>query len=177
MQQDATYPGQPRDEVTQQVIYKHFISIAPILLALILVVIAILAIFTIYSTNHFYFEQYLSQPIIGVIGFLMIGFIIFLTLATIWIWRRNRIIITNHHIVDIDQIGLFGRSVSTLRLEEIQDISAKVNGPLQNIMGYGTIIIQTAGERENFVFDFVPNPYDLERDILEARKNKHHSKK
>ena len=44
------------------------------------------------------------------------------------------------------------------------------------MLKYGTIIIQTAGERENFVFDFVPNPYELEQYILEARKS-HHSKK
>jgi hypothetical protein len=78
-------------------------------------------------------------------------------------------VITNKHVVDVDQIGLFNREVSTLRLEEIQDVSAKVNGPLQTMLGYGTLIIQTAGERENFVFDYVPEPYKLENYIIELR--------
>lgn len=172
MKHETTYPGQPRDEITRRVIYKHPMAVTPILLALVLVVMALLGLLIFYNNNPYFLEQHLSSPIISLIGFLILSLVILLVLGTIWIWRRNRIIVTNHHIVDIDQIGLFNRTVSTLRLEEIQDISAKINGPLQNILQYGTIIIQTAGERENFVFDFVPDPYDLERYILEARKNK-----
>ena len=172
MNNEKTYPGQPRDEITNRVVYKHFMAIFPILFAFVLVAMAIIALFIYYNANQYLFEQYLSHVVITLIGFILIAAVVLLVLASIWIWRRNRIIITNHHIVDIDQIGLFNQTVSTLRLEEIQDISAKINGPLQNILRYGTIIIQTAGERENFVFDFVPEPYELEQYILESRKNK-----
>lgn len=171
--EESKYPGQPRDEITQRVIYKHVMAVAPILFALMLVIVIILGVFVFYNGNTNYFDQFLGQAIVSLIGFLILAFIILLMLGTVWIWRRNKVIITDHHIVDIDQIGLFNRTVSTLRLDEIQDISAKINGPLQNMLKYGTIIIQTAGERENFVFDFVPNPYELERYILEARKGHH----
>ena len=174
--EESKYPGQPRDEITQRVIYKHFISTLPVIFAMVLVILVVLALVIFYNGNQYYFDKFLSQAVISLIGFLLLGFNILLVLGTIWIWRRNKIIVTDHHIVDIDQIGLFNRTVSTLRLEEIQDISAKINGPLQNVFGYGTIIIQTAGERENFVFDFVPNPYELERYILEARKISHKDK-
>lgn len=173
---DTTYPGQPRDEITKRVIFKHYMSIMPIIFAQALVIMLMVGIIIFYNSNQAFFEQFINQTIISLIGFFILGFIILLVLGTIWIWRRNKIIITDHHIVEIDQIGLFNRTVSTLRLEEIQDISAKLNGPIQNMLGYGTIIIQTAGERENFIFDFVPNPYELERDILEARKFQHKAK-
>lgn len=174
--EDSKYPGQPRDEITQRVIYKHFMSIIPIIFAMVLVIFVIVGVVIFYNGNQYYFDQFMSQTIVSLIGFLLLGFNILLVLGTIWIWRRNKIIVTDHHIVDIDQIGLFNRTVSTLRLDEIQDISAKINGPMQNIFKYGTIIIQTAGERENFVFDFVPYPYELERYILESRKRHHKSK-
>lgn len=167
----SRYPGQPRDEITKITIYKHFMSITPVLFGMLLVALILIAAVVYLNNNTYIFEQYVGGGIVGLVGFLSLLFILLLILATIWIWRRNKIIITTNHIVDIDQIGLFNRTISTLHLDEIQDISAKVSGPLQTILKYGTIIVQTAGERENFVFDFVPRPYELENYILDCRKS------
>lgn len=107
---------------------------------------------------------------VSIIGFIILLIIFILIASTLWIWKRNRVIITNNHIVDVEQLGLFNKIVSTLRLDEIQDVSASISGPLQMYFKFGTVIIQTAGERENFVFDYVPNPYEIEQYILELRK-------
>jgi membrane protein YdbS with pleckstrin-like domain len=146
-------------------------AIAPILIAMVLVLIAALVGVIFYNQNSSQLSQYIPQWTISLIGFGLLAFIFFLVLGTIWIWRRNKVIITNQHIVDVDQIGLFNQTVSTLRLEEIQDISASIKGPMQTLFRYGTIIVQTAGERPNFVFDYVPNPYEIEHYILEIRKD------
>lgn len=177
MQEKVRYPGQPSDEATRRVVYKHFMSISPVLFALLLVIMAVIGAMVGYSNNQDQFDQVIGGGIVAFIGLLLLVFIGLLALGTIWIWRRNKIIITTNHIVDIDQVGLFNRTISTLHLDEIQDISAKINGPLQTVLKFGTIIIQTAGERENFVFDFVPNPYELENYILDVRKGNHKTKK
>lgn len=166
----STYPGQPSDEITQMVVHKHIMSISPVLFGMFLVFLAVLGLVVFYNNNQYVFEQFATGGLIGLAVFLMLCFIFLLVLGTIWIWRRNKIIITTNHIVDIDQIGFFNKTVSTLHLDEIQDVSAKISGPVQTFMKYGTIIIQTAGERENFVFDYVPNPLELENFILDARK-------
>lgn len=168
---DLGYPGQPTTEITQRVVYKHIMAIAPILVAMVLVLIAALVGIIYYSQNTEALSKNIPEWAVSLIGFGLLAFIFFLVIGTIWIWRRNKVVITNKHIVDIDQIGLFNRTVSTLRLEEIQDISASLRGPIQTAFQYGTIIVQTAGERENFVFDYVPNPYELEHYILEVRKH------
>lgn len=164
------YPGQPSDEITQRVIFKHFISVAPIMLGMSLVLAGAIAAevyLSLYSnTSDFVVPSY----IVSIVGFLILVMIFVLIVGTIWIWKRNRVIITNNHIVDVEQLGLFNRVVSTLRLDEIQDVSASVSGPTQMFFKFGTVIIQTAGERENFVFDYVPNPYELEQYILDLRK-------
>lgn len=103
----ALYPGQPQDEITQRVVYKHIMSIAPILIAMILVLLAALAGIIAYNANSTQLEETIPQWAISFIGFGLLVFIFFLVIGTIWIWRRNKIIITNQHIVDIDQIGLF----------------------------------------------------------------------
>lgn len=167
----AFYPGQPRDEITQRVVYKHIIFILPFVFAII--VLGIVSIVGVYflGINAEKVAKYVPSALISLAGFLSMVVLVFLFLGVIWIWRRNQIIVTDQHVVDIDQIGLFNRVVSTLRLEEIQDISASVKGPMQTIFQYGSIIVQTAGERENFVFDYVPHPYELEHFILEIRKH------
>ena len=167
---DLGYPGQPSTEITQRVVYKHIMAIAPILIAMVLVLLAALGGIIYYNQNSVSLSANIPQWAVSLIGFGLLAFIFFLVIGTFWIWRRNKVVVTNQHIVDIDQIGLFNHTVSTLRLEEIQDISASVKGPVQTFFQYGTLIIQTAGERENFVFDYVPNPYELEHYILEVRK-------
>ena len=164
------FPGQPRDEITQRVVYKHIMAIAPVLFGMILLAIFLVAAIIYIDFNQQLVKSYVSLEIINIVGFGFVSIIFLLTFATFWIWRRNKIVFTNQHIVDVDQIGLFNRNVSTLRLEEIQDVSARINGPLETFMNYGTLIIQTAGERENFVFDYVPNPNELERYVIDLRR-------
>lgn len=74
-------------------------------------------------------------------------------------------IITNERIVNIEQNGFFKREISELHLHQIQDVSAKVNGFLPTIMHYGDVFIQTAAERENFVFA------NLSQIHIECQKN------
>jgi hypothetical protein len=166
---NSTYPNQDSGEITQRVVYKHIAAIALVLLGM-----AFLALFAIVcviylNINKQQIENVIPAIFVNIIGFILIALIVSLTVATIWIWRRNKVIITNRHIVDIDQIGLFNLDISTLRLEEIQDISARVNGVFQTALNYGTVIIQTAGERENFVLDYVPKPHELEDYIIDLR--------
>jgi hypothetical protein len=170
---NVMYPGQPSDEITQRVVYKHIISILPFLFSIF--VMGIVGIIGAYylDNNTAQVVKYVPESLVSLGGFLYIIILIFLFVAVLWIWRRNKIVITNQHIVDIDQVGIFNRKVSTLRLGEIQDLSADVHGPTQTIFQYGTIMIQTAGERENFTFDYVPHPYELEHYILETRQNFH----
>ncbi len=168
--QSRHYPGQPRAEITQRVVSKHIMSIVPFLAAIFLLAIAgVIGVYYlgIYQTS---ISDVTTLAIINVGGFLFMLLLIFLFFSILWIWRRNKLVITNEHIVDIDQTGLFNRRVSALRLEEIQDISAKILGPSQTIFQYGTLTIQTAGERKNFMMDYIYDPFELEHYILETRK-------
>lgn len=67
-------------------------------------------------------------------------------------------IITDKRVIDIEQIGLFARDISSFRLEKIQDITVEVHGILATTLGYGTIHIQTAGEVRELSLNFVPRP-------------------
>lgn len=177
MQQDVakcTYPGQPAEEITQRVFYKSFVMVMPIILACVLIGIAALAGMA-YGAAHpeLVIDDKLpvfSGSVISLIAFLVLVFDGLLAFGAVWIWRNNRILVTNEHIVDIDQNTLFHRSVSTLTLSRIQDVHAEVDGPAQTLLQYGTIIVQTAGEKQNFSFDYMPDPYEAEQYVLKVHK-------
>lgn len=92
-------------------------------------------------------------------------FLIFLTQFTDYYLDID--IVTNDRIIDIEQTSLFGRAVSELDLTRVQDVHSEIKGIIPTMFGYGTVVVQTAGEDKNFVFKQVPNPHAVRQRILE----------
>ncbi len=76
-------------------------------------------------------------------------------------------IVTNIRVVDIDQVGLFSHVVSELHIDKLEDITSETNGVFGTLFNYGNVYIQTAGARERFEFDNVPNPAAIEKLVLD----------
>ncbi|MDD4901414.1 MAG: PH domain-containing protein [Patescibacteria group bacterium] len=74
-------------------------------------------------------------------------------------------LITNERIIDVRQEGFFSRTVSELKLFQIQDVTSELQGFFQFIFKYGDVHVQTAAEVGRFVFSQVPNPEKV-RDII-----------
>jgi hypothetical protein len=82
-------------------------------------------------------------------------------------WYFNIYIVTNKRIVDMDFFGLFYRKVSEALLANVEDVSISKGGILQNFFDFGNLMFQTAGARENFLFESVPDPESVQKRILE----------
>lgn len=80
------------------------------------------------------------------------------------------LVITNLHIIDIEQIGLWNREISTLNLEKIQDVSSKTEGLIASLLDYGDVEIQTAGSITNFIVTRVEYP-DVIRQVINEQVN------
>jgi uncharacterized membrane protein YdbT with pleckstrin-like domain len=76
-------------------------------------------------------------------------------------------IVTTRRIINIEQSGLFHRTMSELRLYRIQDVTAAVNGFWATIFNYGEVEIQTAGEKQRFLFEQVSDPNNISKVIIE----------
>lgn len=76
-------------------------------------------------------------------------------------------ILTDKRILDIEQGGLFSRTVSELRLYRTQDVTAEVKGILHTLLDYGDVYVQTAGEQERFHVRNIPHPNNVAKLILE----------
>jgi len=81
-------------------------------------------------------------------------------------------IITDLRIVNIEQKGLFHRSVSELELSRIQDITTEVVGIIPTFLNYGDVFVQTAAETERFLFRQVPDPYTIKDQIMHLQKKR-----
>lgn len=79
----------------------------------------------------------------------------------LWVFRRNEILITNLHVIEVKQTGLFGKEVSQLNMARIQDVTGRRKGFWSTVLNYGDVIIQTAGGADEFHFYYVPNPHEV----------------
>lgn len=114
------------------------------------------------------------------IAFLGVGIIeaIFLYISHVVYWG-NRWIVTTDSITQISQISLFSKQSSQLSMSDLEDITSEQNGVLPQLLGYGLIWVETAGERDKFRFPFCPNPNEVASTILKAREaydNAHHER-
>lgn len=84
-------------------------------------------------------------------------------------WYFDVYIITNHRVVDIDFNNLLDKKYSEADLGRIQDVTSRVSGVSQTLFNYGTVLIQTAAEQNEIIFEKVPNPEKIVKILQELR--------
>lgn len=104
----------------------------------------------------------LLSPIPGRFQFMVIVLWYMLTLGylleSFLTWYFNVYIITDERVVDVDFYSLIYKEVSSAKIENIEDLTYKMGGAVQSIFNFGTVYIQTAGEKREFDFEHVPRP-------------------
>lgn len=85
-------------------------------------------------------------------------------------------IITNDRVVDIEQMGLFSRTISELDLFRIQDVTVEIHGLFSTLFHYGNITVKTASSGSHFVFHHIHNPNEIRQALIRLAEEdrKHH---
>ena len=128
------FDGQREGEEVQFVFRRHFLTAKSGVIFLILMIMIGVGLTLLWPNNMMIFETFLALILVGVLGFLY----------SYILWYFSIYIVTNQRIRQISQRGLFKKSVVDLGLDKIQSISYGVSGIRAGLMGYGTIVIQTA---------------------------------
>ena len=128
------FDGQREGEEVQFVFRRHFLTAKSGVIFLILMIMIGVGLTLLWPNNMMIFETFLALILVGILGFLY----------SYMLWYFSIYIVTNQRIRQISQRGLFKKSVVDLGLDKIQSISYGVNGIRAGLMGYGTIVIQTA---------------------------------
>lgn len=128
------FDGQREGEEVQFVFRRHFLTAKSGVIFLILMIMIGVGLTLLWPNNMMIFETFLALILVGILGFLY----------SYMLWYFSIYIVTNQRIRQISQRGLFKKSVVDLGLDKIQSISYGVSGIRAGLMGYGTIVIQTA---------------------------------
>lgn len=159
---------QKNDEQIEILLRRHWISYLPMSLTLIMVNIIT---FVIYYMISVYYGSVLD----GDVGRAIVYLVLSVLLLSGWLQFYNQFIdyyldlwvITNSRIVNVEQAGLFGRTISELDLYKVQDVTSEVKGFWRSMFQYGFVYVQTAGETERFVFENIPNAHEVRKQILD----------
>lgn len=84
-------------------------------------------------------------------------------------WFFNLTIITDERMIDVDFINLTTKKISDADLDKIQDVSFSNAGVFGTIFNYGDVLVQTAAEVAEFVFERVPNPAQVAKVLQHLR--------
>jgi uncharacterized membrane protein YdbT with pleckstrin-like domain len=155
-------------EKIEFVLRRHpIVFLGPIFVFLVLAGVPFAGKAVFFSDKPFVFSEPLSWAgiVLLVTAYYLGIWVFFLSQFTDYYLDIN--IVTNDRIIDINQKGLFGRSVAELDLTRVQDVHSEIKGIIPTILGYGTVIVQTAANEENFHFEQVPNPNYIRQRILE----------
>lgn len=149
---------------------KHWVNIIPVLLACAILAIIVLAL----PSAWLYLPDLRALLSGGALSVLMVAgmsFIILIALLSYWIYLQNRLVLTSMYVTQVNQVGLFNRTISRISLDKLQEVTARQHGPVAQMLGFGDIVIETAGEQENFVFTQVPHPQQLAHQIMQAHES------
>lgn len=78
-------------------------------------------------------------------------------------------VVTNKRIVESELIKLFNRKLSTLELQDIEDITIQNAGFFSNYFGYGTLAVQTAGTKTEFQAEKIAKPEFVQQTMFDAK--------
>lgn len=170
------FTGQKQGETILLLLHRHWFDILKQMLVVFFMIIALLAsLITLPS----YFPIITEIPNYNRIFFFFestFAMLIWMVFFIIWIdYYLDVWIITNSRVVNIEQKGLFSRQISELELENIQDITTEVKGMIPTFLNYGQVFIQTAAEKERFIFRNIPDPYHT-KDVLMALQERQEKK-
>ena len=166
-----------RGEYIIMEVRRHPIGLLSIWALMILLVVVTLAIIPLYgmnresvasifsiAVNDLPSEVSLTMPILALAGLFVLG-----GLIAVYVYNGNLFYLTNESIIQFIQNSIFSTKEQQINLVNVDDVSYKQQGILQQVLHYGTVRISTEGDERNpYVFYFVANPQVVTRTINDA---------
>jgi len=156
------------NEEVIKIVRKHWLPMVFSLVVSIFVAIAPIVFFVL--LKKIIFSNITLQNLYVLVFFYLI-YLIFVWISIFISWINYYLdiwVLTNKKIVDIEQIGLFSRKVSSIRLDRIQDVKIEVLGLINTFLKIGNIRVQTAAQGEDFIIKTASNPEQIKQSIMKA---------
>lgn len=110
------------------------------------------------------------RPIAIGVGFLLtVGGLVGTAIGA-YLYQANVVLITSEKIAQLLYTSLFNRKISQLSIGDVQDVSVQQKGIFARLFNYGTLVVETAGEQNNYIFTYTPQPYETGKAIVGAHE-------
>lgn len=97
--------------------------------------------------------------------------LIWMKLASVWTdYYLDMWMITNKRVIDVEQKGFFHREISTMRMEQVQDVTIEIKGVIGTLFDFGDIHVQSAGESREFTIHGIPAPRRAKEVVLKQHE-------
>jgi hypothetical protein len=150
------------------VLRRHpFVLVKGAIIFIILGAIPVGVVFLLQSVNPNVLSGPISFPLLAVSGSIYYLAIWLFFFTAVLDYYLDLWIVTNDRILSVDQGGLFARTISEVDLWRVQDVTSEVKGVAPTMFSYGSVFIQTAAEKERFIFQQVPDPNGIRQKIIE----------
>lgn len=171
-------PGQQADEKLVLLVRRHWLVLVPVALTMLLLAVAPALAYVAFreSLSGFFAHPALGAAIVLLACAYYLGIWMFACFDLVD-YYLDVWIVTTERIINIEQHGLFNRTVSELHLGNIQDVTSEVKGILKTLLTFGDVLIQTSAEKTRFHFKDIPRPDQVKETILrlvQEDKNRPH---
>lgn len=106
------------------------------------------------------------RSVLVVLGFFLSILSLIGTLIGAYLYTSDVVLVTSEKIAQRLHESLFNLKISQLSIGDIQDVTVTKKGIFASIFDYGTLVIETAGEQQNYTFTYTPKPYEASRAIV-----------
>jgi len=155
-------------ETIQRVIHRSLFDLLPTIIITAILVLAGGGL--AYVTGRFPQDLPFPPVITLALILLLFGLAGVIFLVGLFVYRRNVLVFTNVHLVQVEQLALFQRRVSQLSFVRVEDVTGRREGFLETVFNYGDVQVQSAGEQEKFIFKNAPRPEALADEALQIHE-------
>lgn len=156
---------------------RHPIGLLSIWVSMLLLVVATLAIIPFYAANRSGIasalaisvsrlpsESVVTLPLLALAALFLLG-----GLVAVYVYNANLFYLTNESIIQYVQSSIFSTKEQQINLVNVDDVSYRQQGIMQQVFNYGTVRVTTEGDEQNpYIFYFVAKPQLVTRTINDA---------
>lgn len=114
------------------------------------------------------------QGLMALVGLVLVTLAVIVTAISAYLYQSNVMLVTSEKLAQVLNPSLFNTKISQLSIGDVQDVTVTQVGFIPKMLNYGTIVIETAGEQQNYAFTFTPDPYQQSKAIVGAHERNLH---
>ncbi|MBQ8992170.1 PH domain-containing protein [Candidatus Saccharibacteria bacterium] len=101
-----------------------------------------------------------SLPYLYLVIVILFAAIILMASVSTTVYKGNRLYVTNKRLIHYEQTSLTAKSVNTIDLVSVEDVSFKQKGIVDQFFQIGSLRMSTVGDETTYTFKYAAKPTD-----------------